>query len=1002
MAVDSGGRDTVLWAFWRVVLVNRKTLVRSGLALVGALALVMLLYVMGQSDDRNVSAGVPPTPTPSGLKSVAVQAGTGHSCELTAIGEVKCWGGNSKNNYQPETVPGLTGIVALEAGHNHNCALTATGGVLCWGNNLSGQLGDGNACGKGCDIPVTPIDLSSGVVAIAVGGEHSCAITTSGGLKCWGRNTSGALGIGSTAFTTVPMDVIGLSSGVVGVGAGGQNTCAVTTSGAVKCWGDNRYGQVGDGTTAIRTAPVNVKGLGSGVTALSNGVFHTCALTTGGGLKCWGLNDTGQLGIGSTSNRSTPADVVGLSSGVAAIGSGGGGQHTCAVTTGGGLKCWGRNHWGQVGDDSITNRLTPVDVVGLDSNVAAVSEGSFHTCALQGGQAKCWGQNQYGQLASIPALGPEECAPMGPCSKTPVDIEKGPLPTPTSTPCPAECQTPTSTPVPPASYVVNSTADVSDIKPGNGSCATSGGVCTLRAAIQEVNANPGPDVVVPGGVYFLSAGQLSIAVDLNLSGAGAESTIVDGSSLGRVFHIAGSATAELSGITIRNGLHTIGGGIRNDGDLTLNSITIAASSVTQRGGGIFNEGGNLTLNDSTVSGNSAGITGGGIHNIGTMTINNSEISGNSGGGITNRYGGSVLTINDSVISGNSAKHAAGISNQLDSIVTVNDTTISSSSTSYALGGAAIGNNAGGVFTINNSAITGNTAGAATSGISNSGEMTVNNSTISGNGARGIENAASGVLSVNNSTVANNASYGIYNSGNAATLKNTIVANNGFGGDCEGPITSAGHNLSSDSSCGLTGLGDLSNTSPGLSPLADNGGPTFTHALLPGSPAIDAGSSDCPPPGTDQRGAARPGDGDGDGTATCDIGAYECPTGGCLTPTATPTPSVTPTPDPTDTDGDGCTDQRENGPDEMQGGMRDPLNPNDYYDVNGDRIIDLPNDILGVIQHYAPTGTEPTYDVTFDRGPQIGANVWNMSAPDGAIDLPNDILGVIRQFNHSCQ
>ena len=110
----------------------------------------------------------------------------------------------------------------------------------------------------------------------------------------------------------------------------------------------------------------------------------------------------------------------------------------------------------------------------------------------------------------------------------------------------------------------------------------------------------------------------------------------------------------------------------------------------------------------------------------------------------------------------------------------------------------------------------------------------------------------------------------------------------------------------------------------------------------------------------------------------------------------------------DTDGDGCRDGAEEGTDEMFGGLRDSLNPWDFYDVLGpdggppDQIIDLPNDILGVILRFAPLGTEPTYDVTFDRGPQIGANVWNMSAPDGVIDLPNDILGVILQFNHNCQ
>jgi hypothetical protein len=123
-----------------------------------------------------------------------------------------------------------------------------------------------------------------------------------------------------------------------------------------------------------------------------------------------------------------------------------------------------------------------------------------------------------------------------------------------------------------------------------------------------------------------------------------------------------------------------------------------------------------------------------------------------------------------------------------------------------------------------------------------------------------------------------------------------------------------------------------------------------------------------------------------------------------TPTITPTPTATPEkqPEPGDTDGDGCSDQRENGPDEKLGGQRDYVNPNDYYDVNGDKIIDLPNDVLGVVFHYAPTGLEAEYDVTFDRGPSAGPNAWNMTAPDGVIDLSNDILGVVFQYQHNCQ
>ena len=125
----------------------------------------------------------------------------------------------------------------------------------------------------------------------------------------------------------------------------------------------------------------------------------------------------------------------------------------------------------------------------------------------------------------------------------------------------------------------------------------------------------------------------------------------------------------------------------------------------------------------------------------------------------------------------------------------------------------------------------------------------------------------------------------------------------------------------------------------------------------------------------------------------------------ITNTPTDTPTITPTPTkqplPGDTDGDGCPDQRENGPNEALGGRRNYKDPWDYYDVNFDGVIDLPNDILGTIQHFAPLGTEPSYDVLFDRGPQVGANVWDLGPPDGVIDLPNDILGVIQQFFHNC-
>ena len=150
---------------------------------------------------------------------------------------------------------------------------------------------------------------------------------------------------------------------ITAIDAGGDHTCALTAGGGVKCWGANRYGQLGDGTTTDSTTPVNVAGLSSGVAAIDAWVEHTCALTTGGGVKCWGYNEYGQLGDGTTMDSSTPVDVVELLSRVAAIAAGG--YHTCALTTGGGVKCWGQDDYGQLGLGTSIQSPTPVEVVTL-------------------------------------------------------------------------------------------------------------------------------------------------------------------------------------------------------------------------------------------------------------------------------------------------------------------------------------------------------------------------------------------------------------------------------------------------------------------------------------------------------------------------------------------------------------------------------------------------------------------------------------------------------------
>ena len=227
------------------------------------------------------------------------------------------------------------------------------------------QGGVGHSASAGVTVTV--------ITAVSAGNSHTCFVTTVGEVKCWGENDQGQLGDGTTIDRTRPVEVSGLSSGVATVSAAWTHTCALTAAGEVKCWGSNFSGKLGDGTTIDRTTPVDVVGLTSGVATVSTGSGRTCVLTTAGGVKCWGLNDVGQLGDGTTTDRSTPVDVVGLTSGVAAVSTAN--SYTCAVTTAGGVKCWGSNRSGQLGDGTRTDSATPVDVVGLTSGVAAISTG---------------------------------------------------------------------------------------------------------------------------------------------------------------------------------------------------------------------------------------------------------------------------------------------------------------------------------------------------------------------------------------------------------------------------------------------------------------------------------------------------------------------------------------------------------------------------------------------------------------------------------------------------
>ncbi len=334
----------------------------------------------------------------------SLAAGGGHTCAVTVGRGVKCWGwngggqlgiGQGTAELTQVEVLGLGSAAAISAGWTHSCALTVGGGGACWGWNVHGQLGDGTRTNR--QMPVVVSGLANDLVALAPDALHTCALTISGGVKCWGYNGSGQLGNGLTDTQLVPVDVTGLITGVTAIAAGYAHTCALTSGGGVKCWGDNSSGQLGNGLTGTQLVPVDVTGLITGVTAIAAGYAHTCALTSGGGVKCWGSNVSGQLGDGTTTSRLTPTDVQGLASGAAAIAAGN--SHTCAVTIAGGAKCWGFNGSGQLGDGTMAvQQLAPVDVSGLTSGVEAVAAGGSHTCAITGGGLKCWGSNNAGQL----------------------------------------------------------------------------------------------------------------------------------------------------------------------------------------------------------------------------------------------------------------------------------------------------------------------------------------------------------------------------------------------------------------------------------------------------------------------------------------------------------------------------------------------------------------------------------------------------------------------------
>ena len=341
----------------------------------------------------------------SGVTAVAgiSNNGNAHAC-AAASGIVYCWGDNVDgqlgdgtivDHLTPTPVAGINGVTGVAVGEAHSCALTDAGAVWCWGAGTGGETGSGDFSASRVPVPVA--DLASGVSAITAGLLHTCARLASGGIVCWGIGDMGELGHGRLEPYDFPAPVLGLVAATQ-VATTFSSSCALSAQGSVWCWGANSLGQLGDGTNRQRLSPVQTLDLGDTATDLQAGGGHVCVLTAGGAVKCWGSNDYGEIGDGTQIDRSAPTLVSGLGGGVLAIAVGG--DHTCALTVAHAVLCWGLNNQGQVGDGTLVNRrLTPVAVVGLSSGVAAITAGDEHTCALlDGGAVQCWGANTYGQL----------------------------------------------------------------------------------------------------------------------------------------------------------------------------------------------------------------------------------------------------------------------------------------------------------------------------------------------------------------------------------------------------------------------------------------------------------------------------------------------------------------------------------------------------------------------------------------------------------------------------
>ena len=372
-----------------------------------------ITYTIADTQSNKASAHV--FVSVKALQSLSARQDT--TCAVTPSGTVKCWGGSDfgqlgdndevmaaltdsskKFKSAPVTVANLNGIKQVAVGYNHACAIFQTGSVSCWGDNSRGQIGDGTTTLRPQATPV--VGLSAKVTQLALTYQSSCALLETGAVQCWGGNTQGELGVGQTAKinqSTSPISVVLLNNVTIKrLVSGRQHLCGITNSDTLVCWGWNDSGQLGLNNTAAQFIPMVVTSVGSGIQQVAAGYGHSCAVRASDTV-CWGDNSKGQLGDGTTTSSSLPVVVTDLS-GVTELALGK--EHSCATKSSNDTMCWGSRQAGQTAQsiDAVLLDKTPVVVGGLTGK-HSISAGDFHSCSISdGGAAKCWGKNDLGQL----------------------------------------------------------------------------------------------------------------------------------------------------------------------------------------------------------------------------------------------------------------------------------------------------------------------------------------------------------------------------------------------------------------------------------------------------------------------------------------------------------------------------------------------------------------------------------------------------------------------------